>query len=329
VRGAGTSTLVNEDTSHRREDWSRRQPSEGRFAPAWNHCESILAPDVDWTPTMSRSPTTSTRARAVRVAGFIAAAVVLTGAGVASLSTASAAPPASRIALVPVVAPAVAPKEHIKAPCPSNMAHVGTSCVDKYEASLVEVKEDGTTVPFSPYMAPNGHNVKAVSKPGVVPQAHISMYEAKRACAASGKRLCRAAEWKQACKGPEKTRYPYGDARVASACVDTNRTSPMNVLYGGERTARTMNDPMANQQANTLEKTGAAAACTNGYGVHDMVGNIHEWTDDGSFRGGYYLDTKLNGEGCDYRTTAHAPSYYDYSTGFRCCADEGFSGDER
>jgi formylglycine-generating enzyme required for sulfatase activity len=97
----------------------------------------------------------------------------------------------------------------------------------------------------------------------------------------------------------------------------------MTVLYGGERSGRTMNDPRANQQANTVEPTGAAASCTNDYGVHDMVGNVHEWTDDGSFRGGYYLDTKLNGEGCDYRTTAHAPSYYDYSTGFRCCADAG------
>jgi hypothetical protein len=54
-----------------------------------------------------------------------------------------------------------------------------------------------------------------------------------------------------------------------------------------------------------------------------MVGNIHEWTSDGTFRGGYYLDTKQNGEGCDYKTTAHAKTYYDYSTGFRCCADAG------
>ena len=60
--------------------------------------------------------------------------------------------------------------------------------------------------------------------------------------------------------------------------------------------------------AETLAKTGAHEGCTNGYGVDDMVGNVHEWTDDGSFRGGYYLDTKLNGEGCDYRTTAHAPA---------------------
>jgi hypothetical protein len=59
-----------------------------------------------------------------------------------------------------------------------------------------------------------------------------------------------------------------------------------------------------------------------------MVGNIHEWTDDASFRGGYYLDTQMNGEGCDYRTTAHSANYYDYSTGFRCCADVGSFADD-
>jgi sulfatase modifying factor 1 len=207
--------------------------------------------------------------------------------------------------------------------CPNNMARVGSSCVDKYEASLVSVDENGDESAYSPYAAPNGHHVRAVSREGVVPQAHISMVEASRACKASGKRLCHAAEWKSACKGPESTRYPYGDTRVPGACVDTNRTSPMTVLHQGERSSRTMNDPLANQQDNTVELTGSAEACTNGYGVHDMVGNVHEWTDDGSFRGGYYLDTSENGEGCEYRTTAHAPEYYDYSTGFRCCADVG------
>jgi hypothetical protein len=207
--------------------------------------------------------------------------------------------------------------------CPPNMARVGRSCVDKYEGSLVEIHDDGTETTFSPYEAPNGHHVRAVSRPGVVPQGHISMVEAQRACKASHKRLCHANEWKAACKGPSSTRYPYGDARVANACVDTNRTSPMTLLHSGERSGRTLNDPRANQQGNTIERTGAAASCTNDYGVHDMVGNVHEWTDDASFRGGYYLDTKGNGEGCEYRTTAHARSYYDYSTGFRCCADAG------
>jgi hypothetical protein len=207
--------------------------------------------------------------------------------------------------------------------CPSDMTLVGHTCVDKWEGSLVEVQDDGREVAFSAHEAPNGHNVRAVSRAGVTPQAHISMVEAQRACKASGKRLCHAAEWKSACQGPEHTRYPYGSSRVANACVDTNRTSPMAVLHNNNHDASTLNDPAANQLANTVEETGAASQCTNDYGVYDMVGNVHEWADDGAFHGGYYLDTKLNGEGCSYTTTAHAKNYYDYSTGFRCCADEG------
>lgn len=247
----------------------------------------------------------------------------------------SAASLASSTVVEHVAAPANGPEMIAritdKSPCPENMALVKVgarkACVDQYEGSLVEIAEDGTETDFSPHEAPNGHRVRAVSRPGVVPQAHISMIEARRACAASNKRLCRGDEWKAACKGPSTTRYPYGDVRIANVCVDTNRTSPMTVLYRGERSGRTMNDPRANQMENTVEKTGAAARCTNDYGVHDMVGNVHEWTDDSSFRGGYYLDTKLNGEGCEYRTTAHAPAYYDYSTGFRCCADPSATDD--
>ncbi|MBS2019238.1 MAG: SUMF1/EgtB/PvdO family nonheme iron enzyme [Deltaproteobacteria bacterium] len=274
----------------------------------------------------SLTPRAGRKSRVARVAAIVAGAVALPGFAAASLT--SSASPELTIARVVVTPPAPVTVNKTPRPCPSNMAHVGTSCVDKYEGSLVEIQANGTETAFSPYQAPNGHHVRAVSRPGVVPQAHISMVEAKRACAASGKRLCKAAEWKKACKGPENTRFPYGEKRVANACVDTNRSSPMNKLFGGVRTAASMNDPRANQMANTVEKTGATATCTNGYGVNDMVGNVHEWTDDGSFRGGYYLDTKLNGDGCDYRTTAHARDYYDYSTGFRCCADEGFAGGE-
>jgi formylglycine-generating enzyme len=260
-------------------------------------------------------PQRSRRSRWGRAVAFVTVVMAFPAMSAASLSSLSSIPipvPALTLGIVELV-----PGDG----CPSNMARVGANCIDKYEASLVAMDEDGKESTWSPYDAPNGHAVRAVSRKGVVPQAHISMVEAKRACSASGKRLCRADEWKTACKGPEHTRYPYGDTRVPNACVDTNRTSPMKVLHEGEHSAQTMNDPLANQQENTLEPTGSAASCTNGYGVHDMVGNVHEWTDDGSFRGGYYLDTSENGEGCEYRTTAHAPAYYDYSTGFRCCAD--------
>jgi len=201
------------------------------------------------------------------------------------------------------------------------MALVGETCVDKYEATLVEMLDDGTEVPFSPYEIPKKHHVRAVSRPGVVPQAYTSMVEARRACAASGKRLCHGREWKAACRGPDNTRYPYGPERIPNACVDTHRVSPVMKIFGGGHTEGHMNDPRLNQLEGTVAPTGTAPACTNAYGVHDMVGNLHEWTDDGIFRGGYYLDTQINGEGCDYVTAAHAPIYHDYSTGFRCCAD--------
>jgi hypothetical protein len=83
-----------------------------------------------------------------------------------------------------------------------------------------------------------------------------------------------------------------------------------------------MNDPRLNQVEGSLAKAGAFPKCKNAYKVFDMVGNLHEWTaaTEGTFRGGYYLDTAINGSGCDYRTTAHERTYHDYSTGFRCCA---------
>lgn len=207
--------------------------------------------------------------------------------------------------------------------CPREMARVADTCVDRWEASLVETLYGGAEIPWSPYVAPNGHRVRAVSREGVVPQAHISYREAKAACANAGKRLCNPREWVSACKGRSQTRFPYGEDYVAGMCVDTGRTTPNTTLRPAAKafSYEGMNDPRLNQLPNTLEKTGSAAACTNELGVFDMVGNLHEWAADARFHGGYYLDVKNNGLGCEYVTGTHAGQYYDYSIGFRCCAD--------
>jgi sulfatase modifying factor 1 len=102
--------------------------------------------------------------------------------------------------------------------------------------------------------------------------------------------------------------------------------SPLHAFYpeaAETYRAGPMNDSRLNQRPNTVAKTGEFAGCTNAYGVLDMVGNLHEWvmSRKPTFRGGYYQDTHANGDGCAYRTTAHASWYHDYSTGFRCCAD--------
>lgn len=214
--------------------------------------------------------------------------------------------------------------------CPPGMAYIPPSnasssgyCIDRYEASLRRTDQDR---PWSPYLTPERVPVRAVSARGVVPQGYISQRMAAAACAAAGKRLCADTEWTRACRGPQNRTYGYGDRRERGRCNENHSWHPVVQLF---RTAGValwghvqMNDPQINQLPGTVALTGAHASCGNEYGVFDMVGNLHEWTADpnGTFRGGYYMDTAINGNGCGYVTTAHDTSYHDYSIGFRCCA---------
>jgi hypothetical protein len=210
--------------------------------------------------------------------------------------------------------------------CPAGMANVlGRYCIDRYEASLVEVNEHAALREHSPYVGVAGLRVIARSRRGVIPQGYISRDEAEVACRRAKKRLCSDDEWLTACRGPRAMRYPYGDEAKPGYCNDSG-LSPLRRLFNAEAGQifdfDHMNDPRLNQLSGTLAKSGSFARCRSAFGVWDMVGNLHEWTaaPQGTFRGGYYLDTHLNGEGCEYRTTRHSPRYHDYSTGFRCCA---------
>ena len=84
-----------------------------------------------------------------------------------------------------------------------------------------------------------------------------------------------------------------------------------------------LGNPCLNQLPEGLSPAGEHEGCVTAEGAFDLMGNLHEWTADpaGTFRGGFYVDTKGNGPGCTYVTTAHDVSYWDYSTGFRCCSD--------
>lgn len=213
--------------------------------------------------------------------------------------------------------------------CPDGMASIrGRYCIDRYEAGVVELVKGGKTRKHSPYEPVGKTLVKAVVERGVVPQGYISRNQAELACRRAGKRLCTDTEWVVACKGKRPTKFPYGEERVPGRCNDKGRSS-FNKYYGegGKEapkeayTYENMNDPRLNKLKGTLAPTGKFRKCKNSFGLYDMVGNLHEWTADpaGTFRGGYYLDAVRNKHGCDYRTTAHSPSYHDYSTGFRCC----------
>jgi hypothetical protein len=208
--------------------------------------------------------------------------------------------------------------------CPPGMARVDSFCIDRFEASLVRVNRDGKPDPWSPYLNPGSERVRAVSVRGAVPQGYISGRRAALACEEAGKRLCTDSEWLRACRGPTKNTYPYGAARVPGACNDARKLHPAIEYFGGADAWiwSELSNPCLNQLPDSLDPTGENAACRTAEGVYDMMGNLHEWTADpeGTMRGGYYVDTRLNGEGCNYVTTAHASNHWDYSTGFRCCS---------
>ncbi len=210
--------------------------------------------------------------------------------------------------------------------CPDEMTLVAARvCVDRWEASLDVVEMDGGTVPWSPFLNPGTRRVVAVSRPGVTPQGYVTGAGSEAACRAAGKRLCALDEWLSACRGPSNLVYPYGNTYVRRRCNEGRTPHPVVQYYGtatGVFTFERMNNPGINMQPDTLARTGAFEGCASPWGIFDMVGNLHEWIADpaGTFKGGFYVDAEINGRGCLYTTTAHAFSYRDYSTGFRCCA---------
>ncbi len=216
--------------------------------------------------------------------------------------------------------------------CPPGMIKVPAAtpfCIDKYEAMLVGIDATGGAFPWSPFANPGTQKIKALSVANAVPQGYINKLQARSACDNAGKRLCKNSEWTRACKGALGTTYPYGATRLPGVCNDARSPHPAIQYFGADdpNVWSKLGHPCINQQADTLDRSGLNTGCVSQDGALDMMGNLHEWIEDlsykgtGMFRGGYYVDTVNNGNGCDYTTTAHGESHWDYSTGFRCCAD--------
>lgn len=231
------------------------------------------------------------------------------------------------------------------------MAHVGSFCVDRWEATLVTRDADGGAKLHPHSERPEqGVRYEAQSVPGVYPQAYVNRPEAQSACRNAGKRLCTAQEWFRACRGTKRTAYPYGPNLVPEKC-NMGKPHLLSQRFGDDprqwKYDEHFNSPLLDQEPGFLAKTGEYAACVGDYGVYDMVGNVHEWVStpvdprvaadmpikaslqsrlarlagNGIFLGGFFSTWKQHGEGCGFITIGHQANYHDYSTGFRCCAD--------
>jgi formylglycine-generating enzyme required for sulfatase activity len=213
------------------------------------------------------------------------------------------------VELVPEVAqpePELEPKAEL---CPRDMVLVdGRYCVDRYEATLVDVATERALSPYyppSPKLAssleklwqtqrfamgdpaaqaldlpvlPSWEKSKelqpeAVSARGAVPQGYVSGNLAELACKNAGKRLCTLDQWRTACRGERGKPFPYGDGDkyVAGKCNVFREAHPAMVLHGDFSVGHT--DPRLNlvrvKDRSLLRTTGATSEC------------VSEWGDDG------------------------------------------------
>ena len=166
--------------------------------------------------------------------------------------------------------------------CAPDAVPAGTTCLDRFEASVWRVPNPSTTneplvrkiqagiATFADLTAggatqlgklvddyapctDNGQScaddIYAVSLPAVVPSANITWFQAQEACANSGKRLPTSAEWQVGADGTPDS----GPDNRATDC---------------------------NSASNVVSATGSRSACISARGAFDMAGNVEEWVAD-------------------------------------------------
>jgi hypothetical protein len=164
------------------------------------------------------------------------------------------------------------------------------------------------------------------NKLGEKPKVLGTWYEARDACKAEGKRLCRDSEWTLACEGQERLPYPYGYARNAEACnIDKPHPAVDEAALGNPHTRQAEADRLWQGVPS-----GSMESCVSPYGVHDMTGNVDEWVINESgkpyqsgSKGGYWGPVRTR---CRPMTVAHYENFSFYQLGFRCCSDVANDG---
>ncbi len=163
-----------------------------------------------------------------------------------------------------------------------------------------------------------------------LPAYNVAWSDARSYCSFRGKRLPTEAEWEKAARGGlEGASWPWGDQYRAEPDEDAAPEAPR------PKPPARIGHPRGPAEV--------ASFPPNGYGLHDMVGNIAEWVADGYdlgqyavsvdndpqgpedapyrvFRGGSWADSDERIASVFYRNFTR-PDTRIHSIGFRCALD--------
>lgn len=211
---------------------------------------------------------------------------------------------------------------------PQHTVKLKTFWIDKYEVTNLQYQQFiEATGRHSPQ-----HFVNRTFPKGKMdhPVTYVSWHDAKAYCEWAGKRLPSDAEWEKAARGTDGRTFPWGEEFEVDNANTPVRWQSLNM--DGDTTP-----------------VGAFPSGASPYGVHDMAGNVWEWTESWyrqypgnkhpsenygelykTLKGGSWWDCSF------YQCGISAPvfnrSFFDPQTknssfGFRCAKSEKFSAD--
>lgn len=221
---------------------------------------------------------------------------------------------------------ASAPTSEPAPPCPPGMALVeGLACTDVEHECLRWLDPPGSRYAqfrCAEYRRParcRGPrtprrfciDINERTEPGSnLPRHGTSWTQAKVLCEGQGARLCTTREWEFACEGEEMRPYAYGWSRDSTACN-------VDIGQGLGRVGHLVD-----------HRTPAEAhpRCVSPFGVHDMAGNVDEWTTvEGApagsrevMKGSWWMPGR---HACRAQQGGHGAHYGGVETGARCCKD--------
>jgi formylglycine-generating enzyme required for sulfatase activity len=148
---------------------------------------------------------------------------------------------------------------------PAHTVRLKAFHIDRYEVTVAQYRR---------FMTATGRPSPLLWGPDLVPDypavddypvADVSWYDADIYCRWLGKRLPTEEEWEKAARGVDGRRFPWGNDWIDGAANSRE-------YFDGRYT------PGEKGFSRTVVKVGSMEGDVSPYGVHDMGGNVTEWT---------------------------------------------------